>query len=174
MESGETSEVFIRRKMVHVNRHTRVSPERELHPYRSVNHSYGAFLPGFLWPVILLCLARWIWINPYLVYRKVLPCMGTYLGQDGFQQRGLQVGGHQLLQSSAPSRFDLQGAILRLCSQQGLLDFEEEKHEVSLSLIWAGLSFSSSWSICPHGKNSSCSAWGPSISCLGSSTDRNT
>ena len=70
--------------------------------------------------------------------------MGTYLGQDGFQQRGLQVGGHQLLQSSAPSRFDLQGAILRLCSQQGLLDFEEEKHEVSLSLIWAGLSFSSS------------------------------
>ena len=38
------------------------------------------------------------------------------------------------------------------------------------SLIWAGLSSSSSstWSICPQGTNPSCSAWGPSISCLSS------
>ena len=84
MESGETSKVLIRRKTVGVNRHTRVSSERSSHPHRSVNHSYGVLLPGLLWPVILLCLGRWIWINPYLVYLKVLPCMGTYLGQDGF------------------------------------------------------------------------------------------
>ena len=43
---------------------------------------------------------------------------------------------------------------------------------VFLSLIWARLSFSSllllslSWSICPQVKNSTCSVWGSSVSCL--------
>ena len=70
--------------MVRVNRHTQVSSERESHTHRSVNHSYGPLLLGLLWPVIFLCLARWIWINPYLVYLKALPCMGACVGQDGF------------------------------------------------------------------------------------------
>ena len=46
---------------------------RESHPCGSLNNSYGAFLPGFLWPVSLLCLV----LSPYLVYLKVLPCVLT-------------------------------------------------------------------------------------------------
>ena len=40
-------------------------------PRGSLTHLYGAFLPGFLWPVILLCLV----LSPYLVYLRVLPCV---------------------------------------------------------------------------------------------------
>ena len=71
-----------------------------------------------------------------------------------------------------PSHFDLQGGFLRMWGREGLLDLEKEDYVVCLSLIWAVLSFfsllllSSSWTICPQGTNSSCSAWGPSISRL--------
>ena len=47
-----------------------------------------------------------------------------------------------------------------MCSWEGLLDLKNEKYVVSLTLIWAGLSFSSlmllssSWSICPQETNS--------------------
>ena len=64
------------------------------------------------------------------------------------------------------------GAFLHTCSRGGLLDLKNKKYVVSLSLIQAGLSssllllLSSSWSVCPQGTDSSCSAWGPSISCL--------
>ena len=37
---------------------------------------------------------------------------------------------HHLLWDGAPSLFDLQGAFLRLCSQEGLLDFENEEYMV--------------------------------------------
>ena len=56
--------------------------------------------------------------------------------------------------------------------QEGLLDLENEKYVISLSLTWAGLSsslflpLSSSQSLCPQGTYFSCSAWGPSISSL--------
>ena len=46
MESSETSVVFIRRKTVHVARHT--GGPRESCPRGSLNHFYGAFLLGFL------------------------------------------------------------------------------------------------------------------------------
>ena len=36
---------------------TQVGSEKELCPCGSLNHFYGAFLLGFLWPVNLLCLA---------------------------------------------------------------------------------------------------------------------
>ena len=36
----------------------------------------GAFLPGFLWPIILLCLV----LSLYLVYFRVLPSAGACLG----------------------------------------------------------------------------------------------
>ena len=32
--------------------------DSELHPRGGLNHLYGALLPGFLWPVISLCLVR--------------------------------------------------------------------------------------------------------------------
>ena len=59
-----------------------------------------------------------------------------------------------------------------MCSLDGLFDLKKEDYGVFLSLIWAGLSvfslllLSLSQSICPQGTGSSCSAWGPSISCL--------
>ena len=71
-----------------------------------------------------------------------------------------------------PFPFELQGAFLHICTWKGLLDLENKAYVVSLSFIWAGLSFSSlqllssSWSICPEGTSSSCSVSGPSISCL--------
>ena len=54
---------------------TRVDSERESCPCGSLNHLYGAFLPGFLWPIILLCLAP----SPYLAYLRVLPCVHVHL-----------------------------------------------------------------------------------------------
>ena len=39
-----------------MNRLTKVGSERESCPCGSLNHLYGAFLLGFLWSIILLCL----------------------------------------------------------------------------------------------------------------------
>ena len=36
----------------------------------SLNYCYGAFLPGFLCPITLICLIQ----KPYLVYCSLLPC----------------------------------------------------------------------------------------------------
>ena len=49
--------------------------ERESHPCGSLYLLYGAFLLGFLWPIILLCLV----LSPYLVYFRVLPCVHAHL-----------------------------------------------------------------------------------------------
>ena len=45
----------------------------ESQPNGSLNYFYGTFLPGFLWPVILICLVH----CPYVVYLRILPrvCM---------------------------------------------------------------------------------------------------
>ena len=43
----------------------------ELHLHSSLNHLYGAFLPGFLWPIILICLVH----TPCLVYLRIFPCV---------------------------------------------------------------------------------------------------
>ena len=40
-----------------------------------LNHFYGAFLLGFLWPMILVCLV----LSPYLVYLSILPRMRAHL-----------------------------------------------------------------------------------------------
>ena len=39
----------------------------------SLNYFYGAFLPGFLWPIILTCLVN----SPYLVYFRILSGEGN-------------------------------------------------------------------------------------------------
>ena len=54
---------------------TQVGSERELSPRDSLNHLYEAFLPGFLWPILLLCLV----LSPNLVYLRVLPCVRVHL-----------------------------------------------------------------------------------------------
>ena len=74
-ESSETSKLFIGRKRVCVGRHMGELRERESCPRGSLNHLYGAFLPGFLWPITLLCLA----LSLYLVYLRVLPCVRVHV-----------------------------------------------------------------------------------------------
>ena len=54
---------------------TRTGSERESCPRASLTHLYGAFLPCFLWPIVLLCLV----LSPYLVYLGVLPRVRTHL-----------------------------------------------------------------------------------------------
>ena len=54
---------------------TRVGSERESRPRDSLNHLYGAFLPCFLWLIILLFLV----LSLYLVYLRVLPCVRAHL-----------------------------------------------------------------------------------------------
>ena len=60
-------------KRVRVNRLTQVSSERESCPHGTLNLLHAAFLLGFLWPIILLCLVL------SLVYLKVLPCVHKHL-----------------------------------------------------------------------------------------------
>ena len=75
-ESSETSKVFIRRKRVqYMWIDTQVGSERESLPRGSLYHFYGAFLLGFLRPIILLCLV----LSLYLVYLRVLPCVRAHL-----------------------------------------------------------------------------------------------
>ena len=73
MESAETSKVFclLGRKIVHVDRYTGGLRESHL----SLNQFYGAFLPGFLWPIIFLCLV----LSLHLVYIRILPYVHTQL-----------------------------------------------------------------------------------------------
>ena len=58
-----------------MNRHTWAGSERESCPRGSLNHFCGAFLLGFLWPIILLCLV----LSLYLVYLRVLPSVHAHL-----------------------------------------------------------------------------------------------
>ena len=54
---------------------TRADSERESRPRGGLNHVCGAFLPGFLWTVTLLCLV----LSPYLVYLGILPRVRAHL-----------------------------------------------------------------------------------------------
>ena len=57
-------------------RDQRASPwVAESHPHGSLNYVYGVFLPGFLCPIILICLVH----SLYLVYLRILPCVRTRL-----------------------------------------------------------------------------------------------
>ena len=137
-------------------------------PSGSLNHFYGAFLLGFLWPVALLCLV----LSVLGVSQGPLMCACPSLtSQGGFQQRGLWVVDITCYGVAPPSRFDLQGASLRMWSCRGLLDFANKEYVVFCLLSWQGLASSVillSWSFCLQGRN--CSAWGhlspASVSCL--------
>ena len=63
--------------MVHVDRYTGRLRERfaELRPGGGLNHFYAACLPGFLWPIILLCLV----LSLHLVCLRVLQRVRAHL-----------------------------------------------------------------------------------------------
>ena len=54
---------------------TRADSERELLHHGHLNHLHGAFLPGSLWPIILIFLV----LSLYLVYLRILPCVCAHL-----------------------------------------------------------------------------------------------
>ena len=60
-------------KTKHGKTHGQTQGERgaESQPHGSLNYFYGTFLPGFLWPVILICLVHCL----YLVYLRIYPPM---------------------------------------------------------------------------------------------------
>ena len=64
----------------HTDTHTEPGSENEPHTYGSLNHFYGTYLPGFYWPIILLCLV----LSLKLVHLKVPPMCVASLSQDGF------------------------------------------------------------------------------------------
>ena len=74
MESSEASTVFIRRRKsaVCVDRQWQAQGETvaESHSHSSLDYFNGMFLPGFLWPIILICLVH----SLYLVYLRILLC----------------------------------------------------------------------------------------------------
>ena len=63
---------------------TRVVSERKSCPRGGLNPFYGAFILGFLWPVILLCLV----LSPYLVCLRVLPYVCTQLSAKKDSSKG--------------------------------------------------------------------------------------
>ena len=75
MGSGEESKAFISRNKNTLGVDRCTSGLRELYNHGILNHLYGAFLPGFLWPIILLCLV----LNPYLASFRVCPCVHMHL-----------------------------------------------------------------------------------------------
>ena len=75
---SEAGKVFVKRKKnaVCINRLAqKESPWiAESHPHGSLNYYYGAFLPGFSWPVILICLVH----SPHEVYLRIFPCVSMH------------------------------------------------------------------------------------------------
>ena len=60
---------------MHVDRHKGGFREGQSRPNGSLNYIYGAFLLGFLWPVILTFLVH----SPYLMCLRILPCVLRHL-----------------------------------------------------------------------------------------------
>jgi len=74
-KSGETGKVLLKGKTSTARVHGRMGGFRErvaeLCSHGSWHYFYGAFLPVFLWPIILICLVH----NPYLVRLRIPPCV---------------------------------------------------------------------------------------------------
>ena len=136
-------------KRVCVDRHT--GRLWDLCPRGGLNCLHGAFLPGFLWPIILICLV----LSLYLVYFRVLLWVHVYLlakMESSEESYGL-LDITPLLTSK------------ELFSWEGLFDFETDKYMVSYLFIWAGLSLSY-LGVSGHREWTRFLVWGPSISCL--------
>ena len=73
-ETSETSKVFIRRKKVYVDRLT-WAVQRDSCTLMVWNAYTEQYLPGFLWPIILLCLV----LSPCLVYLIPPRCVCMHL-----------------------------------------------------------------------------------------------
>lgn len=132
-----------------------------MHTGEGIQITYlGQFFQVFLylWPMILL-------LFPHLTCLRSLSNMPRWSPAQRPTGRSTPP-----ITGWCPSLFDPWGAFLCLCSQGGLFDLKDKKYMVSLSFMQTGLSsslvlpLSLSWSIYPQETNSSCLAWGSSIS----------
>ena len=60
-----------KKSRVRVDRHIGGLRDRVAPLWCDLNHFCGAFLPGFLWPIVLLCLV----LRSYLIFLRVLACV---------------------------------------------------------------------------------------------------
>ena len=170
VESSEASEVFIRREKstVRVDRHTGGLRERES---RTLVVAWIAVM-GHFFQISFdqsSCFA-WFWVRVWSPSGSCSVCVRVSQPRWILAKRPMGSWRH-LLWGDTASLFDLQGAFLHICRQEGLL--RGWGLWGLLSLIWAGpslpyhpafMEFLLLWSFCPRGRN--CSAWGPSMSCL--------
>ena len=92
--------------------------------HSSLNDFYGTFLPGFLWPIILIYLV----LNPYLVYLRILPYVHMHLSEHRFYLRGLWIVSITSLLTSKDPFYTMHAQLRRSP------DFENEKQVVSYLL----------------------------------------
>ena len=110
MESSEASKVFIRRKksIIHVDRNMGRLKEQvpESHPHG--HFFYRAFLLGFFWPIILICL-----VHIPIQYISRSSHVYAHISQPGWNLPQKPMGNKH--------PFGLQGAFLCICGWGGLL-----------------------------------------------------
>ena len=115
-------------------------------PHGSLNYLYGAFLLGFLWPIILICLVH----SAPLAYIGVLPCVCMHLlAKMDFTEKayGQNIPWHQ-----PPS--DLQGAFLHMCDQGDLLTWRmRNMWSEPCPAAFLDCTAILSWSFSPQGMN---------------------
>ena len=112
-------QVFIKREKstLLVDKHVSKTQREHLWvaPWGSLNHFYGAFLPGFLWPVMMIC---WFTVCIYLAYLRILLCVSTHLlAKMHFTAKayGWSISWH------CPPPSELQGVFLHMRGPGGLL-----------------------------------------------------
>ena len=164
MGSSETSQVFIRRVRSPVcgtdnTGRLRVTESR---PHGSLNYFYWAFLPGVLWPIILI---SWIWVRIWFISESSHVCILLSLPRKILAER-LIGSWHHLLWGDVSSLFELQRAFLHMCSQGGLFNFENEEYVIFYLLSGQGLASSIILLMEFLSSAGYCSAQGPSISGL--------
>ena len=107
-----------------MNRHIGKDSEKESCPPGSLNHLHKAFLLGFLWPIILLCLALSLYMaDPRVSPERTLTSYPRWILAERPLSRltSPTVGWH-------PSLSDPQE---HMCSGEVLPDLEKEKYVVS-------------------------------------------
>ena len=99
------------------------------HSCGGLNNLHGAFLPGFLWPIILLCLA----LSRSVINSESSPVCANLLAKTDFSTEAC---GKVDITYYAVVRplFGPWGAFLHVCSWKVLLYLKNKKYAVSLSL----------------------------------------
>jgi len=119
-------------RVVRVHRHSG-GLRKTVAPDGSLNHFYGAFLLGFLWSIISICVV----LSLFVVYLRILSCPLTS------QPKWIPVGSLEGSLSITPLWISKE-----LSSQEGPFDFKNEKYGISF-LFYLGRAHPASSLNCP-------------------------